>query len=221
MSNQSCFDPNSNIQNRIFRVFVSSTFIDMQDERQYLMETVFPRIKKLCQERDVYFIPIDLRWGITKEQSESGQVVEVCLKSIKQSKPYFIGLLGERYGWKPEKEELKRNPNMKRDFDFLEEDFEKKLSLTEIEMQYGVLREPELMNAAFWIRSKRSVPDEPNYNSPLDDKKLEDLKAAVRSQERYPVNEYDSIKDRAIRWNCFLRMLLTSCFPTRRAGLKN
>ena len=209
------FDPNFNIQNRILRVFVSSTFIDMQDERQYLMETIFPRIKKYCQERDVYFIPIDLRWGITKEQSESGQVVEVCLKSIKQSKPYFIGLLGERYGWKPEKEELKKNPNMKRDFDFLEEDFEKKLSLTEIEMQYGVLREPELMNASFWIRSKDSVPGAPDDNSETDYKKLEELKAAVRLQDRYPVNDYASIEDMGEQVEAFLKSVVDKLFPEK------
>ncbi len=220
MSNKSCFDPNSNIQNRIFRVFVSSTFIDMQDERQYLMETVFPRIKRYCLDRDVYFIPIDLRWGITKEQSESGQVVEVCLKSIKQSKPYFIGLLGERYGWKPEKEELKKNPNMKRDFDFLEEDFEKRLSLTEIEMQYGVLREPELMNAAFWIRSKNSVPQASSYNTPLDEQKLEALKAEVRSQSRYPVGEYASIEDMGNQVELFLKDVINRFFPSKTSRLE-
>ena len=214
MNNQ-ISDPNFNIQNRVLRVFVSSTFIDMQDERQYLIETIFPRIKKYCQERDVYFIPIDLRWGITKEQSESGQVVEVCLRSIKQSKPYFIGLLGDRYGWKPEKVELKKNPNMKRDFDFLEDDFEKRLSLTEIEMQYGVLREPELMNAAFWIRSKDTIPSVPYDNSVLDYIKLEELKAEVRLQKRYPVNDYVSIENMGDQVETFLKSVIDNLFPEK------
>ncbi len=59
---------------RTIRVFVSSTFRDMSAERSCLMETTFPRIQKYCREKNVYFIPLDLRWGITKEQSKSGKV---------------------------------------------------------------------------------------------------------------------------------------------------
>ena len=35
------------IDNRQIRVFISSTFQDMKDERDYLMKRTFPRIKML------------------------------------------------------------------------------------------------------------------------------------------------------------------------------
>ncbi len=40
---------------------------------------------------------VDLRWGITDEDANRGKVIQLCLESIKDS-PYFICLLGERYG---------------------------------------------------------------------------------------------------------------------------
>jgi len=56
------------IDNRQIRVFISSTFRDMQDERDYLMKRTFPKLRKLAAERDVTLTEIDLRWGITKNE---------------------------------------------------------------------------------------------------------------------------------------------------------
>ena len=95
------------IENRHIRVFISSTFRDMQDERDFLMKHTFPRLKKLAGERDVLLTEIDLRWGITEEESRAGKVVEICLKEIEQSIPFFIGIIGNRYGWIPRKEDLR------------------------------------------------------------------------------------------------------------------
>ena len=68
------------IENRQIRVFISSTFQDMQDERDYLMKRAFPKLRKLAAERDVTLTELDLRWGITEEESKSGKVVEICLQ---------------------------------------------------------------------------------------------------------------------------------------------
>ena len=87
---------------REVRVFVSSTFRDMQAERDILVKQVFPELRKLCRSRGVEFVEVDLRWGITEEQAEHGEVLPVCLREIELCRPYFIGLLGERYGWVPD-----------------------------------------------------------------------------------------------------------------------
>jgi|GEM_PF-4482784 len=58
------------------RVFISSTFQDMVEERNYLMKYTFPEIRKFCLERGLDFVPIDLRWGITQEQAERGESKE-------------------------------------------------------------------------------------------------------------------------------------------------
>ena len=81
---------------RAIRVFVSSTFRDMQDEREELIKRVFPAIRRLCEQRGVAFSEVDLRWGVTDEQKAEGAVLPICLAEIDRSRPYFIGLLGER-----------------------------------------------------------------------------------------------------------------------------
>jgi len=47
---------------REIRVFISSTFRDMQQERDILVKQVLPKLRKLCMERDVIFTVVDLRW---------------------------------------------------------------------------------------------------------------------------------------------------------------
>ena len=46
---------------------------------------------------DVY--PVDLRWGVTATMPD--QQVEACLNEVEKC-DIFIGVLGQRYGWKPE-----------------------------------------------------------------------------------------------------------------------
>ena len=89
-------------QQRAVRLFVSSTFRDFVAERDRLARFAFPALRRLCEERAVVFTDVDLRWGITEEQAEKGEVLPVCLAEIDSSRPFFLGLLGERYGWVPE-----------------------------------------------------------------------------------------------------------------------
>jgi hypothetical protein len=35
------------------------------------------------------------------EQAERGEVLPICLAEIDRARPYFIGMLGERYCWPP------------------------------------------------------------------------------------------------------------------------
>ena len=62
--------PDVVFQERQVRVFISSTFRDMQEERDYLIKHVFPDLRRRCQERQVEFVEVDLRWGVTEEQAE-------------------------------------------------------------------------------------------------------------------------------------------------------
>ena len=74
---------------RNIRIFISSTFQDMQDERAELVTKVFPELRKIAAARDVTMTEIDLRWGISKEESESGKVIQICMNEIENSRPYF------------------------------------------------------------------------------------------------------------------------------------
>jgi hypothetical protein len=82
-------------------LFLSSTFRDMQAEREELLKRILPRVRKLCAQRGVNWNEVDLRWGITEEQAERGDVLPVCLAEIDRCRPFFLCLLGERYGWIP------------------------------------------------------------------------------------------------------------------------
>ncbi len=137
-----------------FRLFISSTFKDMDKERSYIVEWIFPRIKELCDERGVEFFPIDLRWGITEQEGKQGRIISACLEEVDNSRPYFIGLLGDRYGWQPSLSDLGESSTVLLErYPWLEKDINQELSITEIEMRYGALRQND-SNAVFYIRKE-------------------------------------------------------------------
>ena len=41
---------------------------------------------------------VDLRCGIAEKDSRQGKVIPICLGVIGRCRPYFVGMLGERYG---------------------------------------------------------------------------------------------------------------------------
>lgn len=93
----------SNIKSKLrtIRVFISSTFKDMHSERDYLVKNVFPELRERCASKGLELVDVDLRWGVTEEEGQSGKALEICLEEIEKSRPFFIGLIGERYGWIP------------------------------------------------------------------------------------------------------------------------
>lgn len=173
------------IENREIRVFLSSTFSDMDDERSALVK-LFHKLKLEANQRNVVLTLLDLRWGVTDEESRTGKVLSVCLNEIENSHPFFIGLLGSRYGYTPEASELEKNPDLTERYPWIKEDISKGMSITEIEMQYGVLRDHEEIDAAFFIKNTSdTLPD--------DNEKLTTLKSIIREQKRFPIGEYKSI----------------------------
>lgn len=89
---------------RLVRVFVSSTFQDMHAERDYLNRIVWPELRSRSLRRGVEFVAIDLRWGVTREDSERGAVA-ICLGEIERCH-YVVGLIGGRYGWVPSRDQV-------------------------------------------------------------------------------------------------------------------
>jgi len=135
----------------------------MQAERDYLVKFIFPQLRKLCEARSVTWGEVDLRWGITDEQSAEGQVLPICLAEIERSRPYFIGLLGERYGWIPDAidpELIAQEPWLEQHLDH---------SVTELEILHGVLNNPQMaQNALFYFR-------DPAYIDSLDESEQADF----------------------------------------------
>jgi hypothetical protein len=69
-------------ENKSVRLFVSSTFKDMMNEREQLVKTVFPILSQMCEKRGLSFSVVDLKWGITEEMAKSGQVITTCLNEV-------------------------------------------------------------------------------------------------------------------------------------------
>lgn len=138
------------------RVFLSSTFRDMLAERNALATQVLPAVRQLCVLRGVQFTEIDLRWGITEEEAQRGDVTHLCLREIdlsRHSRPFFIGLLGERYGWVPGAATVDQVLGA-HDFGDAARAQLLEASVTELEFLYGPLRDPSLAGGALvYLRS--------------------------------------------------------------------
>jgi len=140
------------------RVFISSTFQDLQEEREHLVKKVFPEIRALCRQRGVTFTDIDLRWGITEEEAERESIIRICLDEIDKCRPYFIAILGERYGWTPPRSDADRLAD---DFPDLANALTVGTSITEMEIVHGVLANPAMADHAFfYFRDPAVTPDE-------------------------------------------------------------
>jgi len=99
------------LEPKTFRVYVSSTYSDLKNERNALHKRVFPRLRELCAKYGFRFQAVDLRWGVSRETAESQETFKLCLKEIEKCqrmtpRPNFIVLLGDKYGWEPLPEEI-------------------------------------------------------------------------------------------------------------------
>jgi len=178
------------------RVFISSTFRDMHAERDYLVHDVFLELRERCARRQLHLIDVDLRWGVTEEEEKQGKVLEICLDEIERCRPFFIGILGERYGGVPANYAL----STEKQGEWLKEleSEETGLSVTALEILYAVLRSPSMQTRAFFYFRDPSflkeVPSE-KQNAFLPEtldaaRKLESLKDQIRKHspvfENYP-----------------------------------
>lgn len=166
---------------RVVRVFVSSTFRDMQAERDELVKRVFPQIRRLCEQRGVVWGEIDLRWGVTDEQKAEGDVLAICLDEIDRTRPFFLGLLGQRYGWVPDAIPAALAERM----GWLAAGAGR--SVTELEILHGVLNDPEAAgHALFYLRDPAWLETVADPDAYVEDTEagraaLDDLRERVRT----------------------------------------
>ncbi|XP_063968822.1 NACHT domain- and WD repeat-containing protein 1-like [Lytechinus pictus] len=88
------------------RIFLSSTFTDMKEERNKLIREVFPELGRYCHEKMLEFEVVDMRWGVRDSATADHLTSFLCLNEIDRCKrmsqgPYFVGILGDKYGYRP------------------------------------------------------------------------------------------------------------------------
>jgi tetratricopeptide (TPR) repeat protein len=124
-------------------VFITSTFRDMQAERDHLRAHVFPELEERLRERFCHLEPIDLRWGVETrsagdEHMRDVLVLKVCLAEIERSRPFLIALIGDRYGWVPPEERMRAAAQ---EAGYQGDVAER--SVTALEIEFGVLENPD------------------------------------------------------------------------------
>jgi nephrocystin-3 len=199
---------------RTVRVFLSSTFRDFAEERDLLVRKVFPELRRKCRQRQVELVDVDLRWGITEKEAQQGKVLPICLAEVDRSRPWFMGFIGQRYGWVPAPEQF--DLAIVQEQPWLEQHRGGK-SVTELEILHGVLNNPKMAGRAFfyfrdseWSKKKGG----PYLSEGSEEKaKLEELKKRIR-QSGFPVQEnYPSPEALAERVKEDLWKLIDEAYP--------
>lgn len=175
---------------REIRVFVSSTFHDLQPEREQLVKRVFPELRRYARERDLEFTEIDLRWGVTEQDVTFGKLVRTCLEEIDRCLPFFICILGERYGWSPSYTDIQKDPTLLHDFPWLEEAVLEEASILDIEATHGLMRSGHGDGRFVYARRQ----DGSEASSEWDTHKLSVLKDRIRAAG-HPVKEFSSAEE--------------------------
>jgi formylglycine-generating enzyme required for sulfatase activity/tetratricopeptide (TPR) repeat protein len=168
---------------------------------------VFPELRRRCRERQVELVDVDLRWGITEAEAEQGKVLPICLAEIDRARPFFMGLLGERYGWVPAAGQFDRSLLIEQPW--LAE-YAGAKSVTELEILHGVLNNPAMAGRAFfYFRDPEwSAQQGTDYASATEAEreKLVALKDRIRTSgfpvvENYPDPEALAERVRDDLWN--------------------
>jgi hypothetical protein len=147
----------------------------MHEEREILIKHIFPQLRRLCEQRGVIWGEVDLRWGVTEEEARQGKVVRLCLDEIDRCRPYFLGLLGERYGWVPREADLVGDLELLDRHPWVANKVREGCGVTELEIEHGVLRAPAGAGTTFfYFRDPSYLPHRPSGPSPDDYREREE-----------------------------------------------
>lgn len=186
------------------RIFISSTFIDMPHERDLFHSAILPAVNKIAKEYGEEVSVCDLRWGVNTNELDSEEsskkVLSVCLDEIDrcdrtEGTPYFIVLIGDRYGWAPESR-LVQSAAARKNFSV----GDRAQSVTELEISYGALRDRNhLERTLFYFREfNNDVPQDSRYavdgdnetERALNRTRLNRLKTEIIKQAKDRVKQY-------------------------------
>ena len=152
-------------KDRQVRVFISSTFRDMHAERDHLVTVVFPELRERVEQLGLEFFDVDLRWGVPAKtlDGETANSWEYCRQWIDRVEPFFVCILGQRYGWVPKVEDFKSAEEKARQAS-------EPRSITDLEVRHAVLNDRRKRRSYFYLR-ETLVPELPP-NATVEERKL-------------------------------------------------
>ena len=152
------------ISGNTYKIFISSTFKDMDFERDVIRNLVIPQLNHTYAKYNLDFHVIDLRYGINtsgmSEKVASQKVLNMCINTIEASEPFFISFVGNRYGWIPDIKEWKDFYNQLDEYqqNILKNSDE--ISITEMEILYAEAfskNHDANFNCLFFMRTEESL----------------------------------------------------------------
>ena len=178
-------------------IFVSSTFKDMQYERDLLHNRIFPVLNSEALSYGKTINMTDLRWGINTDtldsENSSKKILSTCFHAIDKCRPYMIVILGNRYGWIPDRQLV---------HEILPAGVAERMNLdgksaTELEIIYALLNNAQLDHTLFYFReTEGDFPEEYLAESESEEKKLCKLKEYILSLRGVHVSTYKIAWDR-------------------------
>ena len=141
-------------------VFLSSPFLDFHAERDCLRDVVFPELQDLLRgaKRRLHLALVDLRMGVetgslADEEQKDCFILKVCLEEVDRCRPFFIVLLGDRYGSIMPKAQLEAAAGEVG----LQAPVEG-MSLTALEIEYGIFHMPQEQKQRTWVYIRDPLP---------------------------------------------------------------
>ena len=167
----------------MIRFFVSSTFADMQKERDYLQRVIAPELEKTANEHYETVMFEDFRWGIDTsdlgEEEHNSKVLKTCLDEVENCRPYLIIMVGGRYGSSVSTSELKEYEKRYETYEFSEDGL---VSLTELEIVLGTKQFTSFDKCVLCLREDAlKVCERADADLSADEQKLKKLILSLKA----------------------------------------
>lgn len=160
-----------------YKIFVSSTFKDMDTERDMLKNVVEPQLNEALAENMCSVEFVDLRHSVKTDstmpiEQRERQIFNVCIDEIDKCEPFFVGLLGHRYGWIPGRELIAReNVSLPDTFPIALDD----ISVTAYEYLHGIFAHGSSQKCVVFLRDEASYAEveETQLSEYIEEKELQ------------------------------------------------
>lgn len=187
---------------KTIRLFVSSTFKDMDVERDALRTIIIPHLNAYFAGQGLYIQLVDLRHSVETNaalcpEEREKRIFDICVDEIEDCKPFFIGLVGHRYGWIPGLNKMNTDVFLS---DVLPSDFPlspDEISVTAYEFIRGLFNSRDKNKALVLMRSEESYAglDSNQRNDYIDEGLAGEYQHRLRNylychQQEYNLMEY-------------------------------